>query len=1049
MASPETTPARKLTFNSVRANPRFLALPFNEQRKVLLEINADFAGLPVREQFNVITEINQPKERRGFFSGVSERLKQIGSGLVEAGKSPQVFPTPGLDISGGIATLLQTQSPRQALRTLAGSEEIERLQKEGLTFPELIAATLGLPAEEVREALREGEVARAAGLIAPDVALLGAVPFARRLGLRGKAAVRPTPSPPIAPTSRQLPPARIQIPIQSAGEVPLGQIRTTAQRPVIVGKKRLLKTVSGEQAETVSKIRAETGLVTETRGVLVTTPERAGQIVAQTRKSLFTRRGTLRAKEAKRLSLREQVELERTFKQLEREVGAALPPGRFRQGKFVGVLIRQAATKTPELAAATVDRLPPGALNSPTLIQILEEFPTLRKTVPSAGETAFSEAARRRFASVQNKVLGKPLLTFFRTEIEALRQQGATAAKFAERLEFHLSNSAFSVGPWKARLATISQGLSEAEQHNLVQVVRGKSRSLSATLNTKAAELRKIFSEVREEAIKRKVEIQTSEGRFIPFSAVPDNPIYFPQKIKPEFFGRGIEAAAKKMVSHGSAPDLATAERTLQKFVYPRSVRIAGNIEKAKTFDLPDDLLRLDLSAADEYLTQVGETLSRTEVFGQRPNKFLSQVEKAIAAEGGDATIARQVSDRVLRLSQDHLFESTKEGLRALKSAAVFSFLGLAQIPNMSQAINSALLTNTRTFLRALNTVRANPERARFLARRSGALTAEIQREIANRLGAASSGATKLLEITQFFKGDTWGRVIASSAGRLHAQEMFQLLLENPRNSFARQMLSKLGLDAELLLRRGTILESELDLAGKLISDRTQFLGSQVFLPEFLNKGPAGQLGAIFKSYAINQGRLLKEGLILEALRGNFRPWIPFVTIFPIAGTLVRFATELVVEGPRILVGVLNGDNSVEDLPIIEDIKSIESIKDIITLAADHIAYVGGIGIVGSMIESATIGNLAESVAGPIVGTGARLIEQTIKGTERFIVKEEEFQEAFRSLERTLTKRIPLIGRPLEGLLFPEEREAILERKRRQREEGFLDRLLEDLIEED
>lgn len=1050
MATAERTLTRKLDFDSVSVDPDFLSLDFAEQRKVLLEIDSEFAALPVEEQFKVITGVNQPKEQRGFLSGVSERLKQLGGGLLELGKSPQVLPTPGLDISGGIVTLLQTQSPRQALRTLAGSEEIERLQKEGLTFPELIAAGLGLPAEEVREALREGEVARAAGLIAPDVALLGAVPFARRLGLRGKAPVKPTPSPPIAPTSRQLPPARIQVPIQSAGEVSLGQIRTTAQRPVTVGKKQLLKTVSGEQAETVSKIRAETGLVTETRGVLVTSPERAGQIVAQTRKSLFTRRGTLRAKEAKRFSLRERVELERTFKQLEQEVQAALPPAKFRQGKFFGGLIRQAATETPELAAATVDRLPVGALNSPTLVSILEEFPTLRKTVPSAGETVLSKAVRRRFGSLQNsKVLGKPLLGYFRTEIQALRQQGVTATQFAERLEFHLSNSAFSVGPWKARLANIAQGLSEAEQRNLVQVVRGKSRSLSATLNTKAAELRKIFSEVREEAIKRKVEIQTSEGRFIPFSAVPDNPIYFPQKIKPEFFGRGIEAAAKKMVSHGSAPDLATAERTLQKFVYPRSVRIAGNIEKAKTFDLPDDLLRLDLSAADEYLSQVGETFSRTEVFGQRPNRFLSQVEKAIAREGGDATIARQVSDRVLRLSQDHLVESTMQGVRALKSAAVYSFLGLAQIPNMSQAINSALLTNTRTFLRALNRVRANPEQARFLARRSGALTAEIQREVSKRLGAVSSGAEKFLEKTQFFKGDTWGRVIANSAGRAHAQEMFQLLLENPQNPFARRMLSKLGLDADLLLRRGTILESELDLAGKLISDRTQFLGNQVFMPAALNEGTLGQLASIFKNYAINQGRLLKEGLVLEALRGNFRPWIPFVTIFPIAGTIVRFAVESVVEGPRILVGVLNGNNSIEDLPIIEDIKSIESIKDIILLAADHIGYVGGIGVAGNLLESTAMGKFAEAIGGPILSTAGRLGQATITGIDKFIVKEEELQEAFRTLERNLVKRIPLVGRPLEGLLFPEEREAVLERKRRQREEGLLDRLLEDLIEED
>ena len=173
------------------------------------------------------------------------------------------------------------------------------------------------------------------------------------------------------------------------------------------------------------------------------------------------------------------------------------------------------------------------------------------------------------------------------------------------------------------------------------------------------------------------------------------------------------------------------------------------------------------------------------------------------------------------------------------------------------------------------------------------------------------------------------------------------------------------------------------------------------------------------------------------------------MTIFPVAGTIVRFAVETVVDGPRILIGVLNGDSSVEDLPIIQDIKSIDSIKDIITLAADHIGYVGGLGVAGNIIESALIGRLTEDLAGPIVSTGAQLFQRGARGVERFIVKEEDFQEAFKSLERLLTKRIPLVGRPLESLLFPEEREATIERMRRQREEGFGDRLLEDLIEED
>lgn len=47
------------TFNKLRMDPEFLALRFDHQRDILLELNSEFAELPVREQWKVITTINE------------------------------------------------------------------------------------------------------------------------------------------------------------------------------------------------------------------------------------------------------------------------------------------------------------------------------------------------------------------------------------------------------------------------------------------------------------------------------------------------------------------------------------------------------------------------------------------------------------------------------------------------------------------------------------------------------------------------------------------------------------------------------------------------------------------------------------------------------------------------------------------------------------------------------------------------------------------------------------------------------------------------------
>ena len=239
MATANRTLAPKLDFSTVTKDPEFLALEFAEQRKVLLDIDTDFSGLPVGEQFKVITEINQPPQDRGFFSAVGERSKQIGQGALEILFKPDPFGL-SADLVRNVKAISRGEIPGQSVEELQG-RLAENQRTEDFSRLEKVADFLGLPVSEIKDAAERGETGRIAGLLTPDAILLLGPSVLARLGLgrflRGRSATPATRTlgrageGPIAPVSRQLPAARIQVPIQSTGEVPLGQIRTTALKP--------------------------------------------------------------------------------------------------------------------------------------------------------------------------------------------------------------------------------------------------------------------------------------------------------------------------------------------------------------------------------------------------------------------------------------------------------------------------------------------------------------------------------------------------------------------------------------------------------------------------------------------------------------------------------------------------------------------------------------------------------------------------------------------------------------------------------------------------
>ena len=236
-------------------------------------------------------------------------------------------------------------------------------------------------------------------------------------------------------------------------------------------------------------------------------------------------------------------------------------------------------------------------------------------------------------------------------------------------------------------------------------------------------------------------------------------------------------------------------------------------------------------------------------------------------------------------------------------------------------------------------------------------------------------------------------RIIAANAGRSYAQEMTHKLLRNPANKAVRRAFRELGLNSGTILRRGSITFDETLLAAQRVVNKTQFRSGVLDLPLFFTS-PEGKIITQFKTFAFNQTKLLKDAILLEALRGNFRPIITAIAVMPILG-----------EGVRDLKSVLTG-------------KSRD--KQGLARIAENMAAVGGLGILSDLYQSATVGRATDFLVGPTGSDIGNLLGGIAKAT----------QGKPAQLGRTTTRQIPIAGQFISRRLFPPQKGTL--RKLRQ-----------------
>jgi hypothetical protein len=365
-------------------------------------------------------------------------------------------------------------------------------------------------------------------------------------------------------------------------------------------------------------------------------------------------------------------------------------------------------------------------------------------------------------------------------------------------------------------------------------------------------------------------------------------------------------SAKKERIIRGMMERHGLSRTEVQDFLSAKSrnVPLAGHLERAREADMP--FARTDPDVVISYLEGAGEILARKRYFGQEGEKA-----KGMLAQIQDEK-ARKISSRIVDslLQRQPMEDESRWLLRAAADWSVISKMTFSSIKALGHATHGALMTNTRSFLKGVFEGITDHRQAARMADLAGATQEQTKIEMLSEFGVNKQGfASKYLRAVGWQGAYKMGRVIAAANARIYLTDYAMSdLMKDPQNQRVRRqvrefmMLDDNKIDAAIARHRWS--EEDLRWASKAFSDKVMFTYDPTELPPAWRarspQDPAADFGlmilrltTLLKGYQFKTHALLKDAIWDEARKGNFRPLVPFVTLYPLIGQLIWSLTAM------------------------------------------------------------------------------------------------------------------------------------------------------------
>lgn len=485
-----------------------------------------------------------------------------------------------------------------------------------------------------------------------------------------------------------------------------------------------------------------------------------------------------------------------------------------------------------------------------------------------------------------------------------------------------------------------------------------------------------------------------TEAHSVGIKVGPRVPYHFPRMWRPDFLKNyGESNAIKHLIAVGDASTASEARGLLNM------IRVSGRkvhtLESPRRVNLPG--WRQDMAVDIEHQVKVIRRIEEARAFGPKDQNIHSILD-LIEEQGGDSMYARLYTELFLGRSigpGSQIISHGRPGIEVfVNNLEAFSKLSVAVVSNATQPLNTLVLAGISPFVKALRASIADYGSALEFGLRTGGVYHQSLVEFRRLAKVEAEGiGSKVLRYTGFSPIEKFNRIFSANVGKFYAEEQLAKLLRNPADGAARSSLRLLGVDIEAALKSGVVSEGDLLRAGKRVSDLTQFRSTVAELPVHWKRSPAMRILTMYKQFAFNQSRFIKDFAIKPALQGELRPLAYMAFAFPLVGEIAADIKTLIRRGPQ----------GLKDRP---------QMKFWLDRMIDNFAQVGSLGLIEDLQYAAfspSLRPITSFVLGPVFGSDVVILGHDLLSSK----------DGLETLGREITRRLPVVGSLAARELFP------------------------------
>lgn len=659
---------------------------------------------------------------------------------------------------------------------------------------------------------------------------------------------------------------------------------------------------------------------------------------------------------------------------------------------------------SPEMARKVLDRLFHAPGDNPVLRSALKA--KIAEAGPQAQPRSIGDLLKGQKGQVGSTETN-PIVTGSRLAMgEAIEQSGKTVRKtmgpegndLIDRLTSVRNDAERNTGMLSQPMEAAIKKLKREEYENFVDVLEGKAQPVSQEVANAVGIADKVRKNIAQRAEAVDLQIKNPlTGEYSPFRPREN---YFPHYGKEEF-SKIVEnptrrAEIKAQIKEQLGPNTTDkqAEDALRAMVKATRNRDA-HLEISRVLDTGD--YHKDPRVFLKYINDANRRIAIASQFGPKLEKG-EELITAIGQKHGDKaeSFSRTLFNRELRQEEvpDTMAHRMMQGARNYE---VLTKLGRAFIPNMSQHAYTAIVTNAKDTAKGI--AKSFTKEGKDFARRAGVVNDEILKEFYNEVTGASAGDSLIhkainIELKPFTWSEKLNRTAAAIAGRYNANETFEALQKSPGKTKLRDSLSKMGVDVDAALERGSLSNVDELKAAQNIVNRTQFKVDPMELPLFWSS-PEGKLLTQFKSFNFKSGQFMKDEILKEVAKGNVGPLIRAIAVLPPAAVAVK---------------------------TVQNALKPESAKQDKEGIADYLASVGVLGIFSDLVRNGGRMDVS-TIAGPTLSDVGRGLEAVAQTKQRLSSDYTGNEPAFGPLAKFAARQVPVVGSNLAAMFNKDKSE--------------------------